>query len=217
MTTYMIRISFFAAGIAALALLLSSCTSASPKKEQMSGATVRSLNYSAREVADISVEEPGDPSSGGGGDVLNPYSSGGYMCCFAVPSVWRPDLKVVVKYKFYPEKQFRSALVSVPPYPNGKASQIWLIVHEDESAEAVVSHYGPSRDEWPGKVKGYPVPSREYRLKLWERKLIQEKEALVRFEKAVNDPGLSKEKRDGYQETIRQIKVGIENLEKRKP
>ncbi|HJV53128.1 MAG TPA: DUF3304 domain-containing protein [Noviherbaspirillum sp.] len=198
-------------------MLLAACASPKTKTEERSGATVRSLNYSAKEIFSISVERPGEPNSGAGGDALNPYSSGGMICCFGVPSVWRPDLKVVVKYKFYPETEYRKALVSIPPYPDGKASQIWLIVHEDESAEAVVSHYGPSRDEWPGKVKGYPVPSREYRLKLWEEKMQQEKAELASFEREIRNPKLSQEKRDGYQETIHQIKESIQYLENHKP
>lgn len=169
MTTSLIRTRCVAAGITAFALLLCACATPIQKKEKLAGTTIRSLNYSAREVAYISVEEPDNPNGGGGGEALNPYGSGGYMCCFAVPSVWRPDFQVVVTYQFYPEKEYHKALLSVPPYPDGKAGDIWLIVHADESAEAVVSLYGPSRDEWPGKVKGYPVPSREYRLKLWER------------------------------------------------
>ncbi|HJV75986.1 MAG TPA: DUF3304 domain-containing protein [Noviherbaspirillum sp.] len=204
-------------GLAGMALLLSACATTKSKTEERSGATIRSLNYSSREIFSISAERPGEPNSGGGGDALNPYSSGGAICCFSVPSVWRPDIKVVVRYRFYPEPEYRQALVTLPPYPDGKASQIWLIVHEDETAEAVVSHYGPSREEWPGKVKGYPVPSREYRLKLWERKMEQEQEALNRFQKVVRDPNLSEEKRKGYQETIQQISEGIQYLERAKP
>lgn len=171
--------------LAGIALLISACATPKEKTEERSGATVRSLNYSAREIFSISAERPGEPNSGGGGDALNPYSSGGAICCFSVPSVWRPDIKVVVRYRFYPEPEYREALVTLPPYPDGKASQIWLIVHEDETAEAVVSHYGPSREEWPGKVKGYPVPSRAYRQKLWEEKLRREKAELAAMEKAL--------------------------------
>jgi hypothetical protein len=200
-----------------VALILTACAAPFQKKEERVGVSIYSLNYSAREVAYIAVEEPGDPNGGGGGDALNPYSEGGSICCFSIPQKWRPDLKVVVVYQLYPDKEYHRSLVSIPPYPNDKAGSIWLIVHQDESVEAVVSKYGPSRPEWPGKIKGYPVPSKEYRKKLWAEKLKREKAELAIFEKAVQKPDLPQEKRDGYQETINQIKKSIQRLEENKP
>ncbi len=158
-------------GLAGLIAILAACAAPVAKKAERTGVSIHALNYSAREVATIGVEAPDKPGGGGGGDALNPYSAGGTICCFSVPSTWNPEFKVVVRYQLYPEKEYRKALVGVPPYPDGKAGNIWLIVHEDESAEAVVSVYGPSRPEWPGKIKGYPVPSREYRLTIWEREV----------------------------------------------
>lgn len=212
-----IRSRYAITAIASFVLLLAACASPKTTKEERSGATVRSLNYSAKEIFSISVERPGEPDSGAGGDALNPYSSGGMICCFGVPSVWRPDLKVVVKYKFYPEKEYRTSMASIPPYPDGKASQIWLIVHEDESAEAVVSHYGPSREEWPGKVKGYPVPSKAYRLKLWEEKLQREEADRRAFERDLLKPEITAEQRKTYQAAIADINKVIENLKRNRP
>lgn len=203
--------------LAGIALLLCACATPKEKTEERSGATVRSLNYSAREIFSISAERPGEPNSGGGGDALSPYSSGGAICCFSVPSVWRPDIKVVVRYRFYPEPEYREALVTLPPYPDGKASQIWLIVHADETAEAVVSHYGPSREEWPGKVKGYPMPSREYRLKLWKEKLEREEADKKAFEKDLQKTGITPQQRQSYEEAIADINAKIHALQRNKP
>lgn len=209
--------SLLSLSLAGIALLLSACAAPTSKTEERSGATVRSLNYSAREIFSISAERPGEPNNGGGGDALNPYSSGGAICCFSVPSVWRPDIKVVVKYKFYPEPAYREALVTLPPYPEGKASQIWLIVHEDETAEAVVSHYGPSRDEWPGKVKGYPVPSREYRLKMWKEKIEREEADKRAFERDLQKAGITPQQRQSYQEAIADINKKLQVLQRNRP
>lgn len=219
MTLHSLHSRYIAAGLAGIAVFLAACTSPAQKKNDQVGVSIRSLNYSARELAEIGVERPGEPNSGGGGggDALNPYSSGGLICCFSIPPEWHPGLKVVVKYQFYPEKEYRKALVSVPPYADGKPSQIWLIVHEDETAEAVVSLYGPSRPEWPGKVKGYPVPSREYRVKLWEEKLRRERAEVAIFEKALKEENLTFPERESMEEALVLTRKIIQQLVGNKP
>jgi hypothetical protein len=173
--------------LASIAMLVA-CASpiGSPKNDNV-GIGIHSLNYSAREVAYIAVEKPGEPNGGGGGDALNPYSGGGTICCFSIPEKWHPDLKVVIKYNFYPESEYRKQVVNVPPYGGGKPGDIWLIVHADESVEAVVSDFSPTREEWPGKVKGYPVPSREYRLKIWEREVESARHNVTLFAKFIKE------------------------------
>ena len=205
-------------GVISLLTVLAGCSAIGPKKEERSGVAVQPINYSGYELSYLAVEDPKDPKNAGGGGALNPYGGGrSTMCCFGIPSQWHPDLQVIVKFRIYPEKEMRRVLVKVPPYADGKPGYIWIMVHEDQSAEAVVSNYGPSRPEWPGKVKGYPEPSREYQLKVWGEKLEREKADLTRFEKAIQKPELSKEKREGYEETISQIKKSIRYLEANKP
>jgi hypothetical protein len=176
-----------------LGMMLSACAPQNGlTKEETTGVGVRSLNYSGKEVEYIQVEKPDLSGHGGGGDSLNPYSGGGStICCFSIPDKWRPDLKVLVVYRFYPEKEEHRQLVTVPPYAGGKAGAIWLIVHADESAEAVVSSADPDHPAWPGKIKGYPVPSKEYRLKIWERQVAQTKDDLAGSEESLKK--LSKE------------------------
>ncbi|MBE3023327.1 DUF3304 domain-containing protein [Janthinobacterium sp. GW458P] len=146
-------------------------------------ASIQALNYSSREVNYIAVENPGNTNSGGGGDSIRPYGQGGSICCFSVPEKWHVDLKVVVVYQLSPDPTFHRETVSVPPYPDGKGGDIWLIVYEDGSVGAVVSYYGPSRPEWPGKIKGYPVPTKEYRDERRKDKLKRERETLDFLEK----------------------------------
>ncbi|CDG84949.1 hypothetical protein GJA_4341 [Janthinobacterium agaricidamnosum NBRC 102515 = DSM 9628] len=196
-----------------LAAALSAATSAA-----MAGG-IQSLNYSSREVGYIAVENPGNTNSGGGGDALNPYSGGGTICCFEVPEKWHPDLQVVVAYQFYPDPTMHRETVTIPPYPKGEAGDIWLIVYEDSSVGAVVSKYGPSLPEWPGKIKGYPVPSKEYRMKLRQEKIKREKDWLHAMERGLqgDTSDLSTMELERLKSAIESKKKTIQYLEGRNP
>lgn len=166
-----------------LAVVMTACSSVGLHKEEYSGVSVIALNYSGHELSYIAVEDPKNPGNAGGGDALNPYGGGGgRICCFGIPDKWRPDLQVIVEYKIWPEKEYRRVLTNVPPYSNNEPGPIWIMVHEDDSVEAVVSNAGPGHPDWPGKIKDSPTPSQEYRLKVWERKL-KEAEGDVAFYK----------------------------------
>ncbi|UQV47336.1 DUF3304 domain-containing protein [Janthinobacterium lividum] len=182
-------------------------------------ASIQALNYSSREVDYIAVENPGNTKSGGGGDSIDPYGQGGIICCFSVPEKWYADLKVVVKYQFYPDPTLHRETVSIPPYPDGKAGDIWLIVYEDGSVGAVVSLYGPSRPEWPGKIKGYPVPTKEYRDERRKEKIKREKAWLSAMEKGLTEDtsALSNDQIIGIKESIERKKNLIKYLEDIKP
>ncbi|WP_193317642.1 DUF3304 domain-containing protein [Janthinobacterium violaceinigrum] len=178
-------------------------------------ASIQALNYSAREVDYIAVENPGNTNSGGGGDSIRPYGQGGSICCFSVPEKWHADLKVVVVYQLSPDPTFHRETVSIPPYPDGKGGDIWLIVYEDGSVGAVASLYGPSRPEWPGKIKGYPVPTKEYRDERRKDKLKREKNTLDFLEKRLQRDfyTLSDEKIKEKKEIIEFQKKIVQSLE----
>ncbi|MED5594405.1 DUF3304 domain-containing protein [Janthinobacterium sp. P210006] len=178
-------------------------------------ASIQALNYSSREVDYIAVENPGNTNSGGGGDSIRPYGQGGSICCFSVPEKWHADLKVVVVYQLSPDPTFHRETVSIPPYPDGKGGDIWLIVYEDGSVGAVVSLYGPSRPEWPGKIKGYPVPTKEYRDERRKDKLKREKNTLDFLEKRLQRDfyTLSDEKIKEEKEIIEFQKKIVQSLE----
>lgn len=206
--------------IVAMTAMTTACASAEKAKDDTVGVGIKSLNYSGKEVAYIAVEKPDEQNGGGGGDALNPYSGGGStICCFSIPKKWTPDLKVVIEYQFYPETGYRKQLVSVAPYAAGKPGDIWLIVHPDEGVEAVVSDFGPTRDEWPGKIRGYPVPSREYQLKKWEEKLARDKAVLAGMKKALqgDTSSLSKEELQNLKDAIKSVDARIKSLEGNKP
>jgi hypothetical protein len=199
-----------AVGLAAcMATLLASCTSAQLEKPKSLGASVRSINYSGKEVQ-LTVADPLDKSNRSGGDALNPYGSGGTICCFRIPADWVPGYKVIVKYSIYPDQTWHEQLVDVPPYAGGIAGDIWLAMHEDGRAEAVVSTFGPTRPEWPGRVKGRPVASKEYMAKVKQDSLLREKSLLVGMEQALKD-GTG----DLTPEQIDRLKRAIESTRKR--
>ncbi|MDO8048358.1 DUF3304 domain-containing protein [Janthinobacterium sp. SUN211] len=182
-------------------------------------ASIQALNYSSREVDYIAVENPGNRNSGGGGDSIRPYGQGGSICCFSVPEKWHADLKVVVVYQLSPDPTFHRETVSIPPYPDGKGGDIWLIVYEDGSVGAVASHYGPSRPEWPGKIKGYPVPTKEYRDERRKEKIKREKAWLSAMEKGLTEDtsALSNDQIIGIKDSIERKKSLIKYLEDIKP
>lgn len=201
-----------------MATLLASCASAQPEKPKLLGASVRSINYSGKEVQ-LTVVDPLDKSNRSGGDALNPYGSGGTICCFRIPTEWHQGYQVIVKYSFYPDRTWHEQLVDVPPYAGGIAGDIWLAMHEDGRAEAVVSNFGPTRPEWPGRVKGRPVASKEYTAKVKNDSLLTQKSLLSGMEKALKDgtDDLTPEQIDRLKRAIENTKKRIQSMEEVRP
>lgn len=194
--------------------LLASCAPVQASKPQFVGAAVRSINYGGKEVV-LLVRDPKDKSNGSGGDSLNPYSAGGTICCFSIPLVWHPGLQVIVRYEFYPDPTWHEQVVDVPPYPDGIAGDIWLAMHEDGRAEAVVSSFGPTRPEWPGRVKGRPIQSAEYATKLKNKRLAYQRAILEKIEQGLKDDmhKMNEEKIETYRSVIDDTKNQIRLLE----
>ena len=98
----------------------------------------------------------------------------------------------------------------MPPYPEGIAGDIWLAMHEDGRAEAVVSNFGPTRSEWPGRVKGAPVPSQSYIEKVRAARLDTQKGMLAAMER-----GLKNDAAKLAPEEVEELKKAIEDTKKR--
>ncbi|NGZ85332.1 DUF3304 domain-containing protein [Duganella aceris] len=210
-----LRFVFLCTGLTSL---LASCAPVGVGKPKELSAAVRSINYSGKEVV-LMVVDPTNKDNGGGGDVLNPYSSGGTICCFGIPAEWRPGLQVIVKYTVYPDTIWHEQLVDVPPYAQGIAGDLWLAMHEDGRAEAVVSNFGPTRPEWPGRVKGRPVQSEGYAAKLKSDRLHTQKAILEKMEKglAADTGSRTKEELDRLKSAIENTKQKIRLLEEQQP
>lgn len=59
-------------------------------------------------------------------------------------------------------------LVDVPSYVDGKPGELWVLREADGKVSVVSSDFQPDHPKWPGKVKGWPVPSLAYQRERWE-------------------------------------------------
>lgn len=152
-----------------IAICAAGCSSA-PKTIDVS---VIGVNYTDFEYS-MRVYDPQDPSNRASSGELTPFSAGGEMCCYSLPTQWHPDLKIRVKsLKAIVEndKWIRDDITetefSVPKYEASKLGTLWVLQLDDGKAEALNSHVGPTHPNWEGSVKGWPVPSLAYRTKIW--------------------------------------------------
>lgn len=115
------------------------------------------------------------PQIVGGGEMVEPYGAGGTMCCATLPKKWRPGIKLKVKTVHWLKRREdgelpeikQEHLVEVRPYVDGKPGELWVVRDKDGKIEAISSDYQPDHPKWPGTVKGWPVPSLEYRQERW--------------------------------------------------
>ena len=135
--------------------------------------SLHGVNYSDQEFS-YSLEDPNDKSNIGGGETIDRYGAGGTMCCYSLPKKWQPGLEVKLDtthwFTLKPDnnlKQVReSHVVAIPSY--AKPSEIWVIRESDGTATMVVSNFQPDHPNWPGKIKGWPIPSLDYRRERWD-------------------------------------------------
>ena len=137
---------------------------------------VHGVNYTSEPFSFI-VIDPHDPKNYGGGETINSYGAGGTMCCYSLPVRWRPGLKVEIAETYWlPMKADKSVpeikkkhMVEIPPYQGGKAGELWVLREAGGEMTVVSSDVQPDHQSWPGKVKGWPVPSIEHRRELQDR------------------------------------------------
>jgi hypothetical protein len=136
---------------------------------------VHSVNYSGYEFTSW-VEDPLNARNRGGGESVSPYSAGGIMCCYSLPERWHSGIQVTIhathSFQTSPEAKLseisETHTVEVPPYVDGKVGELWIIREGDGTYSVVSSDFQPNHEKWPGKVKGWPVPSLEYRRVKWD-------------------------------------------------
>jgi hypothetical protein len=136
--------------------------------------SVHGVNYSNEEFS-YTVEDPNDAKNKAGGELINRFAAGGTMCCYDLPKQWKPGLQVKVNSTHWLAKQADGKLpevkqtfvVDVPPYVDGKPGELWVLRQADGSVKVVSSDYQPDHEKWPGDVRGWPVPSIEYRRERW--------------------------------------------------
>jgi len=160
-------LSRFVTAIAS-SLLLAACAISS-KADSRIGVDISGVNYSDQPITYI-LSDPNDAGSSGA-EPLDPFAAGGAMCCFRLPGTWQPGIKVRIEILDTNRNPVKDEIVDLPPYVDGKPGRLWAVHYQDGSVDVLSSEYGPPHAKWPGKVKGWPVPTVEYRRKLWERDL----------------------------------------------
>ncbi len=157
--------------LGALVTLLAGCASSMPSDRD--AVAVTAVNYTGRELSGFLFIDPSDNKKVAGGPPVTPYSGAGTLCCYALPRKWRPGIQVKLRYTWYHSDARHERPVfltaELPPYPTDEPGVLWALFYEDGSVEVLASAVDPGHPKWPGKVKHWPVPSREYKLKLWQR------------------------------------------------
>lgn len=161
-------------------------------KDARTGVGVHSINYSGSYYRYL-VIDPDNPKNSAGGEEIHPYAAGGLMCCYALPDQWRPGLKAKVRFRVSVmrdgqwDEDLKEELVEVPAYAKGDPPELWVVRAEDGSASVVLSNANPSHPDWPGKVKGWPVPSIEYQRQLWDQHIKHEQGNVSLFENLLSE------------------------------
>lgn len=139
------------------------------------GVNLHGVNYS-KDAFSFALVDPTDDKNSGSGELVGPYSGGGTTCCYVLPKIWRPNLKIELHLTHWGEKDETGHLaqiqetrtVEVPAYPLGKVGELWILRAEGGAVSLVMSDFQPDHAKWPGKVKGWPVPSIEAQREYWD-------------------------------------------------
>lgn len=108
--------------------------------------------------------------------MIDPFGAGGTTCCAVLPRTWHPGIKLQVRTTFWTENrstgnisEFKDVrIVEVPRYVDGKPGALWVVRQAGGGVNVIATDFQPDHPKWPGKVKGWPVPSLEYRLERWK-------------------------------------------------
>lgn len=169
--------------------LLTACA-----KGGVAGVNIHGVNYTDREFS-YRVEAPTNPKNHGGGEMVDAYSAGGTLCCYELPTKWRPGIQIqvhTIRWKdkldndiTQPREEIREAhLVEVPEY-KGKPGELWVLLQADGRVAVVSSGLQPDHPDWPGAIKGWPVPSVEFMRKQWDMHIKHEEGNVSLYRKSL--------------------------------
>lgn len=135
--------------------------------------SLHGVNYSDREFSYF-IADPENPQKAIGGEHIAPFAGGGTTCCAALPWKWKPGTKVRLTTTHWLKKLPDGSLpeitegheVEVPEY--AEPGELWVIRDGDGKISVVSSNVQPDHASWPGRIKGWPVPSLKYRRERWE-------------------------------------------------
>lgn len=137
--------------------------------------SLHGVNYSGQVFSYVLVD-PENPKNTGGSGLIDPYAAGGTECCYELPKKWRPGLRISVRSTHWVGKLADNTLrdvvenhsVDVPRYADGRPGELWVLRTLNGGMDLVSSDFQPDHTQWPGKVKGWPVPSLEYQRERWD-------------------------------------------------
>ncbi|MFC0253880.1 DUF3304 domain-containing protein [Massilia consociata] len=135
--------------------------------------SMHGVNYSDREFSYF-IAAPDDPQQTTGGEHIAPFAAGGTTCCAALPWKWKAGTKIRLTTIHWLKKRPDGSLpevteeheVEVPEY--AEAGELWVIREANGKIGVVSSNVQPDHPRWPGKIKGWPVPSLEYQRERWQ-------------------------------------------------
>jgi hypothetical protein len=197
----------------ASSLLLAGCSLV--QRHDKVGVAISGVNYSDQPIT-YALSEPADPRSGGA-EPIDPFGAGGTMCCFSLPAAWQPGIKVRVRIYDTRLTLVKDEVVDLPPYVDGKPGRLWAVHYQDGSVDVLSSEYDPPHAKWPGKIKGWPVPTIEYRRKLVEREIDAAKYSIAVSNKLLSDPNTSPEYREMARANLKFDTELLRKLEAKKP
>ena len=136
---------------------------------------VHGINYTDNTFTYV-VVDPKNPAGGAGDGLIDPFAAGGTTCCAKLPRKWQPGIKLQVRTTHYLQQRPAETVVEskklhaveVPKYIDGTPGELWVLMNVDGSVSVVSSDLQPDHAQWPGKIKGWPVPSIEYQRERWE-------------------------------------------------
>lgn len=160
--------------------------------------SIHGVNYSG-EIFSYVIVDPKNEANRGGGELIDPYAAGGTVCCYDLPRRWRSGIQVRVDATHWlprkadgslPDVQ-QTQLLDVPAYADGKPGELWVLRDADGKLSIVTSDYQPDHTSWPGKIKGWPVPSLEYRREKWDVYIRHEEGGVKLWEKLLEQMRLA--------------------------
>jgi hypothetical protein len=128
---------------------------------------IHAVNYSDQEFKYV-VVDPNDSSNIVGGESISGFGTGGSICCYILAEKWHERSKVKIAFKLIESTQSDRnlpedetvVLVEIPQY--GEPQDLWVLRDARGSLSIIISKFRPDHPKWPGKFKGWPVPSLAY-------------------------------------------------------
>jgi hypothetical protein len=202
-----------------LALVLSACSHLGQADEL--SAPLTAVNYTDWPFDWVGVTKVETPNQTMAADRVSAFSASGLMCCVILPREWRKGMELIVATRDgtraeTPEEWSKEKLptiqhrVPVPPYTPQDMGTVWVQLLPGGKVVLVVSRYDPDHPSWPGEVKGWPVPTLEFRRQIWDRDMSLLQKSLARFEIAIKKS--SNQGAVEYQEAIDSVKRRMQLL-----